>query len=172
MDTNGNDIIKTLLTPKCDVRVSPGFSSRVMDAIEAHQRRHLRVLGWSINRKAAIAAASFAAVVCAAAAVTLYSAMETPVAPPAAAEPDTIVSISKPAPPQLPLKYSDARLSVILSDVADRYGCSVVYASTADKDIRLHLTIDSGASLEEAVKILNKFDDIDIDLSYNTLTVR
>lgn len=69
------------------------------------------------------------------------------------------------------LYYDDAPLSQILDDLCQRYHCKVNYKNADLQNSRFHLTIPAEASLEDAIDMLNAFDDVKISLQGDMLIV-
>ena len=80
--------------------------------------------------------------------------------------------VKLPAKPVEIIVFKEETLGKILSDVADYYGASIEFKNEEAKDLRLHVKWDQGKTLAETIDILNNFEQIDITLSDNNITVR
>lgn len=68
--------------------------------------------------------------------------------------------------------FKEETLGKILSVVAEYYGASIEFKNEEAKELRLHVKWDQGKSLAETIDMLNNFEQIDITLSDNNITVQ
>lgn len=68
--------------------------------------------------------------------------------------------------------FKNESLSDILDSVARRYGAEVVFDNADKRRLRLYYNWNPALGLEETVTQLNSFEQIDMTLAGNTITVR
>lgn len=69
-----------------------------------------------------------------------------------------------------PIVY-DATLEEILKHISERNDCQIHYNNERVKELRFHLTMPSDFSLEETMKLINQFDNVELTLSNDTIFV-
>lgn len=68
--------------------------------------------------------------------------------------------------------YDNKQLETILREMAEYYSVRINYLSDDSKSLRLYFKWNKSSSLEEIVRFLNNFEQINLTLDDNTLTVR
>lgn len=75
------------------------------------------------------------------------------------------------AKPRIHKTFENVTLETMLSEMADYYGLSVSYADTGAKVLRLYYEWDSQKPVEQVVKDLNQFENVNLTLRDKTITV-
>lgn len=84
------------------------------------------------------------------------------------AMPDTIVGGTPDAPV---LVFENETLDAILARIASEHGAEVVFRSESPRLLRLYFQWHRGQELQRTVELLNGFDQINISLKNDTITV-
>jgi len=88
---------------------------------------------------------------------------------------DSIKSILKSTDEEDPQQYvvfENQTLETMLSQMGQHYGCKVEYMPGSNRMLRLYFRWDKRSTLEDVVEMLNTFDQIDISIANNILTVK
>lgn len=147
------------------------------------ERHILRIFGRRVAAVSAIAVTSLAALaVGVGVVVDRYvvkqdrTAVEDTVDMPVAqADPyvnDTIVESVDSLAVTNPMIYENESLGVILRDMTEFYGLKLATGNGALLNLRLFYRWDRGAGMEEAIRQLNNFEKINLELSDSTLTLK
>ena len=87
-----------------------------------------------------------------------------------AAPDDTIAAEGAPQPETI--LFKGETLETILGDIAKYYGATVKFDQDASKSLQLYFEWNRALPLDEVVEQLNNFEQIDITLTDNVLTVK
>lgn len=99
------------------------------------------------------------------------SALRTPKGDIKAVQNDSIGNAIIPYESNEPVIFKNEPLDTIITVIADHYGTSVSFHSDASKKLRLFFQWDKNQSLDQIIDQLNSFEQINIKLSDNTLTI-
>ena len=67
--------------------------------------------------------------------------------------------------------FDNATLKTVLMNLAVHYNAEVEFRNSKSRNIRLHVQIDKGLSLQEAVELLNHFDKVNLKLTDNNTII-
>lgn len=78
----------------------------------------------------------------------------------------------KPEKPAIHKTFENAAFEQMLSEIASYYDLQVKFENNEDKTLRLYYEWDSHSSIENIVKELNQFENVNIELQQNELIVK
>ena len=79
---------------------------------------------------------------------------------------------SKPEKPAIHKTFENVAFEKMLSEIASYYDLQVKFENNEDKTLRLYYEWDSHSSIENIVKELNQFENVNIELQQNKLIVK
>ena len=87
------------------------------------------------------------------------------------AEKDSLIH-PKPEKPAIHKTFENVAFEKMLSEIASYYDLQVKFENNEDKTLRLYYEWDSHSSIENIVKELNQFENVNIELQQNELIVK
>ena len=87
------------------------------------------------------------------------------------AEKDSLIH-PKPEKPAIHKTFENAAFEQMISEIASYYDLQVKFENNEDKTLRLYYEWDSHSSIENIVKELNQFENVNIELQQNELIVK
>lgn len=78
----------------------------------------------------------------------------------------------KPEKPAIHKTFENAAFEQMISEIASYYDLQVKFENNEDKTLRLYYEWDSHSSIENIVKELNQFENVNIELQQNELIVK
>lgn len=78
----------------------------------------------------------------------------------------------KPAKPAIHKTFENVAFEQMISEIASYYDLQVKFENNEDKTLRLYYEWDSHSSIENIVKELNQFENVNIELQQNELIVK
>lgn len=78
----------------------------------------------------------------------------------------------KPEKPAIHKTFENVAFEKMLSEIASYYDLQVKFENSEDKTLRLYYEWDSHSSIENIVKELNQFENVNIELQQNELIVK
>lgn len=79
---------------------------------------------------------------------------------------------SKPEKPAIHKTFENVAFEQMISEIASYYDLQVKFENNEDKTLRLYYEWDSHSSIENIVKELNQFENVNIELQQNELIVK
>ena len=79
---------------------------------------------------------------------------------------------SKPEKPAIHKTFENVAFEKMISEIASYYDLQVKFENSEDKTLRLYYEWDSHSSIENIVKELNQFENVNIELQQNELIVK
>lgn len=146
-----------------------------------HPTRPRRTFLWFGNRAASIATLVGTSIVAIAAGISITvsiidhtsneDAVETTIAPATATTTtDSIINDSIGSTPK-PILFENETLAAIMTEISKVYGVEVEYANKDAASLHLYYKFDPSLSLNEVLKQLNTFEQINIKQDGNLLTI-
>ena len=87
------------------------------------------------------------------------------------AEKDSLIH-PKPEKPAIHKTFENVAFEQMISEIASYYDLQVKFENNEDKTLRLYYEWDSHSSIENIVKELNQFENVNIELQQNELIVK
>lgn len=87
------------------------------------------------------------------------------------AEKDSLIH-PKPEKPAIHKTFENVAFEKMISEIASYYDLQVKFENNEDKTLRLYYEWDSHSSIENIVKELNQFENVNIELQQNELIVK
>lgn len=87
------------------------------------------------------------------------------------AEKDSLIH-PKPEKPAIHKTFENAAFEQMISEIASYYDLQVKFENNEDKTLRLYYEWDSHSSIENIVKELNQFENVNIELQQNELIIK
>ena len=87
------------------------------------------------------------------------------------AEKDSLIQ-PKPEKPAIHKTFENVAFEKMISEIASYYDLQVKFENSEDKTLRLYYEWDSHSSIENIVKELNQFENVNIELQQNELIVK
>ena len=78
----------------------------------------------------------------------------------------------KPEKPAIHKTFENVAFEKMLSEIASYYDLQVKFENNEDKTLRLYYEWNSHSSIENIVKELNQFENVNIELQQNELIVK
>ena len=82
------------------------------------------------------------------------------------------LTLPKPEKPAIHKTFENVAFEKMLSEIASYYDLQVKFENNEDKTLRLYYEWDSYSSIENIVKELNQFENVNIELQQNELIVK
>ena len=83
----------------------------------------------------------------------------------------SVTESSQQMPPGGSTVFKNRSLNEILHVIADYYGASIISKSDISKDLRLYFQWDQSLPMEEVITQLNSFEQVDITLDNNVISI-
>ena len=84
---------------------------------------------------------------------------------------DSLKESTQQMPPNETIVFKNQSLEAILSVIVDYYGASINFKSDGSKDLRLYFQWNQSLPLEEIISQLNYFEQVNIKLDNNVITI-
>lgn len=82
------------------------------------------------------------------------------------------LTLPKPEKPAIHKTFENVAFEKMISEIASYYDLQVKFENNEDKTLRLYYEWDSHSSIENIVKELNQFENVNIELQQNELIVK